>query len=502
MKTIEVKQEFKHHIEAIEYIEEARKESESLLASGQLLLDGESMDHALEPVSFTDCQLGQWIYSDGQVFKGHSWFEEVIGLHEKSHDAYSKLYHETLKIYNPKTHDELQDYFINLEANSKALVKKLEDAKEILKNMPEDSKNEAEELQGEELKQELKQELQGEDLIQKPKQESELTSKEADTTLVDLPQAQVFPVQAATADEEPLSDLQQQLKTQDLQQLGHEKQLLELEIKQLEERHQLTAQGLEQLIQYQLLKQKEQEQLSGKNKQAESIKRDVLSIKKLELEEIIKEKQQKQQELEKMELVSNKLDHKKNEEKAQNEEKLKVFEQKKQTAQADIDQLNDEQQAKQTNLEQLEKQVSLLKEEIHNLQIKKDEKSNELKSIQDSFIQNKQEIDNINLKQQQINLQKQDVEELKRKELQQLEEKQQKLNEEVQQLEQELHEVKDQEESSLIEISQVIKQLDEEKIIKSNNLEKIEQEKQQKKQKLAQIEKSYIKIKEPEMAIE
>ncbi|HIQ15528.1 MAG TPA: hypothetical protein EYH38_08185, partial [Leucothrix sp.] len=359
MKNSETKQ-----IEAIECIEEAHKESQNLLAYGRILLNGASTDQTQEPVAYTDCRLGLWLYTDGQVFKGDSWFDEVVNLHEKSHEAYSKLYHETHKIYNPKTHDELQEYYTHLETYSLSLVEQLEKAKEILKNMPEKVTKQAEDLRAE-----LKEELES-----MPKEHVPLSMTEE-------AQPQVSMLIETVGHS---SDLQKQLKTQHLKQLEHEKQLLELEINQLEERHQLTRRGIEQLKQYQLLKQTEKEQLEDENKQSESVKQKALNTKKLELEDIAKEKQKKQQELEKMEQVSHKLDQKKNEEKVQDEEQLKSLKQEKHEITTAINQINEQEQSKQKDLEQLEKQVLSVQQNIQVLQEEKQNKSEELQAIQDT----------------------------------------------------------------------------------------------------------------------
>ncbi len=496
-------------IVAIETIEAARKESENWLEHGRLLLDGENTDQAREPVAHTECNLGIWLYSEGQVFKDDDWFKEVVSLHEKSHAAYSTLYHETLKIYNPKTQDELQDYYIELESHSQALITELQKAKEILQNMPARAEKMADE-QVDNLIRELESSdsealptnspqttnsVQTDSSVQTNKQTHPSEEKPLKNT-PEISQAteegRADTTQAAA--HTPKNDLYKQLKKQDLKQLEFEQKLLRLEIKQLNERASLTRQGIQQLKQYQSLKQQEQEQLKAEKQRQEEIKQEEINSRKLELDEISKQLKIKREELEQMEQVSHKLDQKKSEDKAHEEEQIQQLEQKKRFVTLDIKQLDEQQQSRQQELEELEQQVELAKQDIQKLLDKKQQKKTELHNIQDSLEANRKQIENANLRQEQIKRQKKEVEELKHKDIQQLEQRQEKLNQILSQLDKDLLELKKAKENAQLSVDQSIKKMEEEHSFKVSSLKKIEEEQQLKQQNLDKIEQAYARI--------
>lgn len=520
-------------ITAIESIEEARKESEKWLSCGQMLLDGKNMEQAQEPVSSDECALGLWIYSEEQTYKEEPWFKEIVSLHKSSHEAYSKLYHETLKIYNPKTHGELQAYFIELESHSKALVNQLEKAKDILSHNPESdtskisvNKNtleinsdtlivsqpeESDELDAQveieieadisvpvDTQIELNADADADAQIEELKEELALpvAAKEPENFSIEEESSRLMPMVATEVIEtvSETNDFQNQLKAQDLKQLELEKQLLQLDVKQLEERHKLMSQGVEQLKQYQLLKQTENNHLGDESEQLESTVLESIKTKKIELDDALKEQQSKQQELEQMELVSNKLDQKKNEGKAQEEEQLKQLEQKKHFIAVDISHLDEKEQAKLKEIDTLEEQVSLAQQEILKIQEQKQEKSEELQVIENEFSQSKQEHNDIVLKQEKINSQKKEIEASKQKDLQVLDEKQQTLNEELKQLDQELLDIRDSKETSQVSVNQVVKQLEGEQALKIASLKKLEENKKEKQQDLEKLEQTCERI--------
>lgn len=503
---------------AIETIEESKKEIESWMTHARLLLTGENIDQVQEPIACDECCLGEWINSDADVLKGKIWFNELVALHENSHAAYSKLYHETLRIYNPKTYDQLKQYFVHLETVSNTLTKKLDMAKEELGEMPElqslkikepAALNSEIDTNAEESKEVIIEELDNPsssdlDSSSNPVIDDNISDNSVDpinttseTPSIEAQKAEILSdLNSANGSlDENLenNDLYRLIEEQNRQHVEHNKDLLLLEIKQLDERKKLILQGIEQLQKFQSLKQKEQQQLSISTSEKESIKQAELESKQAKLTKLTKEYDLKKQELEQMEVVSQKLELKKTEEKEQDKEELHKLEQQKQLIKDDLNQIIEEKESKQTELDELEQKVINAKQAIDKLEKKQSIKDDELVQLKEKIAKNQHELEEDDLKREQLNKQKHEVEELKQNDLKKLEERQESIKHEINNLEQSIIRLNDEKIKADTTLTQLFNQLEEELLSKTRSLEKIETETQQKQAKLKQFESSQKK---------
>ena len=270
---------------ALEKIKTARIENQTMLEDGQSLIYGEGVDTFQEPESYDECAFAIWMNTDAQCLADFEWFKTIKGEHQNTYEAYLRLYNETLRIYNPKTHDELLETYSILEENSEQLDAALKVAEKELNALSD------EELEA---------------------YERNTTAHNKETNQQDLtPETNEFSLQNENDSVLPTINFEQSneqielhrlLKEQDLKQLELEQALTQQELNQLHEREELTKQSIEQLKQYQELKQKEIQSYSKELQGQEKQKKNEQNLKLKELEELKTLTKEKQQELEQMEM--------------------------------------------------------------------------------------------------------------------------------------------------------------------------------------------------------
>lgn len=471
-----------NNTKALENIEEARNEIKKWLDDAKSLLSGDMTEHNIqEPVSCTDCSFGVWLQSEEQSQKGKIWFDEIAYVHRKSHEAFSTLYHETQRIYNPKSCDELQEYYSHLEMRSNALVDILAEAEEWLREETVVEVKTQQDTIIEDIKVDL--EIPPFDIADSFT-ESEKYLDEYNNDEINIIETNVISETVPDTN----NSLFEQLKEQDLIQIEHKKELLKLEVKQLEDRHTLTKQGIDQLKQYQLLKQKEQEQLKSEIKNEESSKQEEFESKTIELNELVADQKQKQNELEQMEQVSQKLNQKKSEEKVHLEEEIENLVEHKSQITTELEKLDEKKSSKEKDLERFEQQVLDAKKNIEELEKQQLTKDAELKTLDETLNVNQKEFESDNMKQQQLHKQKHEIEAQKQAKLKEVEAKQASLKIDLEKLEHDLSKMSGQKENTLSSINKLINQLDKEYAQKTKKLKKLEGKQKQKQQDLAQLE--------------
>jgi hypothetical protein len=117
----------------------------SWIQKAKLLIEGIDIDKSAIPINSTECQFGEWFYSDAQKLNGLrnnslDCMENIENYHAQLHDTYlkifklyyleehkgffAKLFAGKKKICN-ETEKEAREYFIQLEKISKELLSEI-----------------------------------------------------------------------------------------------------------------------------------------------------------------------------------------------------------------------------------------------------------------------------------------------------------------------------------------------------------------------------------------
>ena len=122
--------------EVIKIFEATRDECQQWIQNANLLLSGKNIEYVEELFSSNDTQLGLWIDTNEETVSKHPQLIKIKEHHSTCQKIYIQLYNETLKIYNPKTHEELYALLTNLEDSILILLKKLNVTQELLVDDP------------------------------------------------------------------------------------------------------------------------------------------------------------------------------------------------------------------------------------------------------------------------------------------------------------------------------------------------------------------------------
>lgn len=461
---------------AIDGIVLALEESQLLLDHGQLLIEGDNSDALLEPKSHKECDFGLWLYSKGQSFIDFDWFKDVQENHQKMHGAYNKLQNETLRIYNPKTHEELIKFLSHFEESTDLFTEVLEVAKEKFLAMPDE---------------EYQQLVDGSDITSNKDSE-----KHDQDSITNLEQPHLVENVVGTS-EQLLKQLEprRQLKEQDLEQLKLEQKLTRKELKQISERQKLTQKSVDQIDQYLSLKVQELKDHKLEQKDQEKLKTDAQTIKQQELATIQKQVGLKTKGLEKMEALSLKLDMKKFEEQKQGEASLSLLKGQQVLIQDDLKKLSKKQELIRKDMEQHMKKLQLAEKDMEQLDVQKDLKLQDLEKLGEQQSLNKEELEKESARQIEMKQHKLKVEDLKNKDLNILEEECELKQQELLSIDQELLFLKDEEIKFEKFNLQEMKQLEEQQSFKQNSLDKLEENHKLKQHDLERLEHQQTSIK-------
>jgi len=432
-------------------IEKAIKSNEFWLEQTGCLVKGRANHIVQQPVSHTDCEFGQWLFSEGKSLNTAPFYGEVESLHQEFHQIYKAIYSGAEQVYDSESHNAIRRSCAKLESHASLIILTLEKMQEALE--------------------------------ENDKQKGEKNKMVSDEE-VNVKTAETEPVQIS---EGSAVNLRRQLKEQDLFQLQQEQQLTELELKQLEDRQHLTVQGVKQVEQYQILKEQEiDQQLSG-HKEREENNINAIFLGQQDLTRIKEEITAKTDELEQLTLVDQKLDQRKTEEDEKERKILADFDKAQSLDKQNIIQLEKQRQKWKVEADNLKKQLALIEQDLETLAEKLKTKqliideSNEKKEIklqelaQHSQLQNK------------LNGHKIRVRGSKQEELEQLEQDQSRKQKELRALEIESAKLENQKVDISKNHKKELRQLDEQHRFKKINFDKLENDKSRKKQELKDI---------------
>ncbi len=445
--------------EAINSIKSAFEENNSWLEHGHLLIQGKQPELVQDPMPFTQCEFGLWLYSQGHSFTRFSWFKDVQEQHQKTHEAYSQLHSESLRVYKPKTQDELQISLNALKEQTTIFSNVLKIAESRIVEMSEDEYDQLINVSNQQVTQ-----TKPNDLL-----------RATDQNVIE------FSLSA------PQLKLRKQLKEQDLKQVELEKKLTQQELDQLLERQKLTEQGVEQLQQYQDLKAQEAKLLEQDSEEKEIHNKKEQNIIICSLKDIDNQTIIKQQELEQMELLSLKLEQKKNEGQKQEKENVKKLETQCKLIKDDVLALDLQQEQRNIDLAQLIEQVRLTEQDLKQLEETKLIRLAEVKELKDQGEKFQAEIEMEDKRQYQLNEHKHGVEESKHRDLNVLKERYQSMQQDLLSLEQALQLIKQTKLDSEALKRQEIDEIKQQQILKNEILEALNTNQYNKQQDLEKL---------------
>jgi hypothetical protein len=121
-------------------IQKAKDEHEAWLDQARLLVKGKATHIVQKPMSHKDCDFGVWLYSEGQQFSSFSIFKDVESSHQDFHRAYAAIFSGAEKVFDTESHNVIKRQFTQLEAQSKMLIKNLEEIQQALEEDSEPNK--------------------------------------------------------------------------------------------------------------------------------------------------------------------------------------------------------------------------------------------------------------------------------------------------------------------------------------------------------------------------
>jgi len=454
-------------------IQEASDSFGEWLGQAQLLVEGKSTHLVRKPVSCEKCEFGLWLYSDEPSLKSFSWFEEIKELHQAFHGAYEVIYDGANEVYDAKTLATLKNNFSQLENKSDLLVTKLGEIKESLENTEKDN--------GTPIQEEIHEDVSSEDIVfdapSQEKQDYQALSND-DVLSPSLMSAQVNTKQL---------EMHRKLKELDLKQIEQEQKLTEQELQQLEDRQELTSQGVDQIVQYQQLKNDEITQQSMEHQKLEDDNFKAKTLRQKELNSVRQNILAKQDELDQLKLVDQKLASRKAEENKKEQAILDNFERKQFAYKQDIIELEQQCKKWENEAEKLQQQLLLVEQDIEELV----EQQKEKRLILDGSNRQKElklkELEEYSQQQEVLNGHKSKVKEAKQEELAQLEQEKTSFRQEIAQLDTEAVELRNQKLEMSKQHKRDLKQLDEQLRFKKMSMDKLDQDKKRKIQELKEL---------------
>jgi len=432
-------------------IEKAVKSNEFWLEQTTFLVKGKANHIVQQPVSHTDCEFGQWFFSEGKSLNTTPFYGEVESLHQEFHQIYKAIYSGAEQVYDSESHNAIRRSCAKLESHASLIVLTLEKMQEALEETDK----------------------------QKGEKNEMVSDGEVNDKATDAEPVQILGGSAV--------NIRRQLKEQDLFQLQQEQQLTELELKQLEDRQHLTVQGVKQVAQYQTLKEQEINHQLSDHKELEENNINAIYLGQQDLTRIKEEITAKTDELEQLTLVDQKLDQRKTEEEEKERRILADFDKAQNLDKQNIIQLEKQRQKWKAEADNLKKQLALIEQDLETLAEKLKTKqliideSNERKEVklqelaQHSQLQNK------------LNGHKIKVRGSKQEELEELEKEQSVKQKDLRALEIESAKLENQKLDISKNHKKELRQLDEQQRFKKMTIDKLENDKSRKKQELKEI---------------
>lgn len=468
----------------INSIQDAHNSNKTWVEQAQLLVRGKATHLAHKPTSYQESEFGLWFYSEGKILSTFPWYAEIETIHQSLHDAYQVIFDNAEQVYDVDSHKALQNNFSKLERQFDFLVEKLKSAEISL----EESAEELFEDYGLAMKDShidtvgiAVDDNESDTSIVKPN--VEIKEEKQEFSKPDYQETILDPIQVATNS----TDIFKQLKQQDLHQLHLEQKLTEQELNQLEERQLLTTQGVMQITQYQELKKQEIDQQLEDHQVLETKNTDAKELGYKELSKLRNEILQKQDELEQLALVDQKLESRVLEEKEKEQKILDDFTEQQSANKQDLSQLEQQRKQWEKEVRNLKEQLSLIEQDLDNLTKQQQAKQQTMDASNRHKSHKLNELKQYSEEQEILNGHKVKVKEMKQEELNKLEEEKLSIKAELDCLDTDSATLK----NKKIEISsqhkQELKQLDEQQRFKKLTLGKLEQDRRRKNQELKEL---------------
>jgi hypothetical protein len=469
----------------INAIQDAHNSNQKWVEQAQLLVRGKATHLAHKPTFYQESEFGLWFYSQGKILSTFSWYAEIETIHKSLHDAYQVIYDNAEQVYDIDSHKTLQNNFSKLERQFDFLVEKLKNAEISLQESSEevfedyglvvkDSHIDTTDIIGDDNESDTSNVKPNIEIIKEEKQEFSKPSYQ---------EAILDPIKVATNS----TDIFKQLKQQDLHQLHLEQKLTEQELNQLEERQLLTTQGVMQITQYQELKKQEIDQQLEDHQVLETKNTDAKELGYKELSKLRNEILQKQDELEQLALVDQKLESRVLEEKEKEQKVLGDFAEQQSANKQDLIQLEQQRKQWEKEVRNLKEQLSLIEQDLDNLTKQQQAKQQTMDASNRHKSHKLNELKQYSEEQEILNGHKAKVKETKQEELNKLEEEKLSVKTELDGLDADSDILK----NKKIEISsqhkQELKQLDEQQRFKKLTLGKLEQDRRRKNQELKEL---------------
>jgi len=398
----------------ISFLQEAQASRVSLLEFGQVLIDGVNLERAEEPAKCIDTDFMTWFDGQHELIHTMSWYKDLKMVHRQYLQAYKDLYVETMRMYNPKTLEELLEHYSQLEYESNNLRRILDEIEVDIRglsdqeyeklglddekegtiefteesNYVEENNHEAEIVESNDNDDELQMEtidIEKDDIdvidsttdedednepdeleVKNASEEQDYESENEEKSSINTRTSLLGNIQNNVQSEAIISQ-HISLKEQDIKQLEQEKELTELELTHLEERHKLTEQSVEQLEHYYNLKQEEVETEQQDNERLLEFKIQEWKTANNEIAEFDTKKHKLDKTIEDLETEHQKLlDDQKLDEKT--ESLTKQFDELKKNKTNSLLKTQDELSVRQDDLESLKEQVIALEDEITSMQ--------------------------------------------------------------------------------------------------------------------------------------
>jgi hypothetical protein len=433
-------------------IQKANKSNQFWLEQTEFLVKGKANHTVQKPMSHIECELGQWLYSEGKLFNKMALYVEVESLNQEFHQIYEAIYKGAEAVYDSESHNAIRRSCAKLESHSKLIIESLEKVQESIVG-------------------DLKSKLNMDKNITNPVKVDKKSINE------------VAPVKSSGG----AVDLRRQLKEQDLFQLKQEQQLTELELKQLEDRQKLTEQSAEQIAQYQSLKEEEINQQLSEHKVLEERNINNIYLGHQELSSIKDDILSKHDELEQLALVDEKLGQRKADEERKERKILNEFERKQSADKKDLVQIGRQREKWESEVEKLKQQLLLIEQDLESLVEKQSQKQKLIDKSNTEKEVKLEELARQSRLQDKLNGHKIRVKETKQDELKELEDEQSRQQRRLKNLEAESVALENEKVNISKQHRKELKELDESQRFKKMTIEKLEKDQGRKKQELKEL---------------
>lgn len=521
---------------ALQNIRVAFDESEELLRNARLINTTQVSRESSKPISFIKSTFGLWLYSEGLSLAKYHWFKQVLELHQRVYEGYSKLYFNTLKTSETNQQNSISDCYSKLDQLIKTYHSCLTIAKQdfteagtnettqnqdnssnkapdvtIVKQYKHSTNHETtqekistdnvEKPNLTEFKKPVTNNIESSQQIEPKKQDDntkaktenlkisyqsnteklfeklKAQNKKQDNSPKTLPPPKKIQVKAESNDvtNEHLV-ICRKLEEEDEKQFIIKKEFLAQDLEQVTERQKLFKKAVTQINHHCHLKQQEAKLSISKYKEQLVDNKALQKKKKLYLKDIDNKKETTLKEFKQMEIDSIELEESNAQEQSAGVEKLKSINLRRQSAQKDIKILLKKQDRKRKIIERLKKQVLQVEQELDSLVEEELLQLNEEKSISIKKKQVQNDIEQVHINQQDVRDYNLHLEELKYQDLKQLKKQYYSIQQEILHIEQVHQNLIENNQESKIQKYAELKELQKQQAIKQNLLKVLDLE--------------------------